>query len=79
MNMNFDFMAQRSLDFQGPPLPMALVMDFPSPSRRVCGMQFIHFMPITSPPAPSGTKCIFTEQLSNQQRYVMRMRYPSGT
>ncbi len=26
------FRAQKSLDFQGPPLPMALLMDFP-PSR----------------------------------------------
>jgi hypothetical protein len=38
------FLAQKSLDFQGPPFPMALEMDFPHQN---------HYVPATPPPPPA--------------------------
>ncbi len=50
---------KQSLDFQGPPIPMALVMDF-LPSREGSGTKCIYFVPLSPPPPrPNGTKCIY--------------------
>jgi hypothetical protein len=50
------FQGPKSLDFQGPPLPIALVMDFPHQGGwgggGISGKKSMFFLPLNPPPPP---------------------------